>query len=482
MKKVEALKKLMSGEKLTHKELVGSYIYMKDGQVVNDKGTVFNLQLAPDEGWELFKPKKETKTFDKTTALSEIMSGKRVKALGWDDNYIYIDDKGQIVDKNGDTFNFMATKEEEWILFVEKKEDIKNRALMEQIENLTKLVEALSKQPKAEGVEEVGLSKADREEMEQSFYGVTGSKVKEQFKSELESIKDKNSLLKVITKYIPYCWMGKKFATARAYYVDMRNILKDVLAESSYLDTALDLFMIPSEVHDEVKRAESKKVIKKINDRETFEQKEIEAIIKDLKTNLEKAMGLGKNLTAKLGEKEAKERFKKVGIPIAKQQSVETARANLASIYLGFVTGRRIGEILKTLEIVKVGKVWHFRGLSKKGAGDFSIPAVICDDDIKFVKKVLEMLREDLDTSKLTLREVNSKFNMSFNRSLKRIIKKGYTFHDLREIYAELCYLKNGKDKGTEREELDYKAKVLGHEIDRDRLLATEHYMTMKGE
>lgn len=474
MKKVEALAELMAGKKLAHKELAGDFIYMNNkGQVVNDKGTVFNLQLAPDDGWEIYEPKKEIETFDKTKALNELMNGKKVKAVNWDDNYIYIDKKGQIVDKNEKLFNFMVAEENEWTLYVEKEKEIKNKALMEEIHRLTEMIENLSKQKNNQEVKNC-IGKTDREEMEQFFYGATGSKVKELFKTELESINDKNSLIKVITKYIPYCWMGKKFATVRTYYVDMRNIIKDVLVDSSYLDTALDLFMIPSEVHDEVKKAESKRVIEKINDRETFNLEDIQETISFLKQNIKKVMKLGKEATV--------EDFKNAGIPIAKQQTTTQARAYLFAAYLGFVTGRRIGEILKTLEIVKKEDGWYFRGLSKKGVDDFEIPAVICDDDIEFVKTVLEWLREDLDTTKLTLREVNSKYNMVFNRSLKRITGTNYTFHDLREIYAELCYLKNGKVKGTEREELDYKAKILGHEVDPDRLLATEHYMTMKGE
>ena len=474
MKKVEALAKLMAGKKLTHKELVGDFIYMNDkGQVVNDKGTVFNLQLAPDDNWEIYEPKKEIETFDKTKALNELMNGKKVKAVSWNDNYIYIDKKGQIVDKEGKLFNFMATKENEWTFYVEKDEDIKNKALMEEIHRLTEMIENLSKQKNTQEAKNC-ISKTDREEMEQFFYGATGSEVKELFKAELESINDKNSLIKIITKYIPYCWMGKKFSTALVYYTDMRNIIKEVLNDSSYLDIALDFFMVPSEVHEQIKNNKSKKVIEKINDRETFHFEDIQETINFLRKNIKKAIELGREATV--------EDFQNAGIPIAKQQTPAQARAYLFAAYLGFVTGRRMSEILKTLEIVKKEDGWYFKGLSKKGVGDFEIPAVICDDDIEFVKTVLEWLREDLDTTNLSLREVNSKYNMVFNRSLKRITGTNYTFHDLREIYAELCYLKNGKIKGTEREELDYKAKVLGHEVDPDRLLATEHYMTMKGE
>ena len=82
----------------------------------------------------------------------------------------------------------------------------------------------------------------------------------------------------------------------------------------------------------------------------------------------------------------------------------------------------------------------------------------------------------------MTNKQVNSKYSHIFNRSFKRITGTNFTFHDAREIYAEIGYLEHGKDNGSDREEMDFKAEILGHEIDTDRLLSTEHYMTKKGE
>jgi hypothetical protein len=52
----------------------------------------------------------------------------------------------------------------------------------------------------------------------------------------------------------------------------------------------------------------------------------------------------------------------------------------------------------------------------------------------------------------------------------------------LREIYADLAYREFGLKDGTDREEIDYKSDILGHQVDKDRLVATEHYMTKRGE
>jgi hypothetical protein len=171
-----------------------------------------------------------------------------------------------------------------------------------------------------------------------------------------------------------------------------------------------------------------------------------------------------------------------VAIIIAKQQEPALARAYLFASYLVFVTGRRSVEILKTLELVENGKEWFYKGITKKGAESFEIKAYSLDNDFEFLNILIKQLRIDVDTKKLKNTEVNSKYNHIFNRSFKRITGVNYTFHDAREIFAELAYIEFGKKLGTDREEIDFKSSILGHEINKDRLVTTEHYMTKKGE
>lgn len=312
------------------------------------------------------------------------------------------------------------------------------------------------------------------EETVKIFYGVSSLKdVREQFKDELLNCNERKDVLRVITKYIPYCWMGgRKIKTVARYYADMRNVIKDVNDE--YQDLALELFSVPVDVYERIKKADTEKVLEKLDTQETFDLIIIENTINILKKYINTALELGTEATV--------EDYKNNGVPIAKQQKVEQARAYLFASYLALTTGRRNTEILKNLELVKKKDGWYYKGVDKKGVPDIEIKAVALDDDFKFLNSLLEQLRKDVKTDNLTNQEVNSKYNHIFNRSFKRITGLNYTFHDAREIYAEIAYIRYGKKKNTEREEQDYKADILGHEIDKDRLITTDHYRTMKAE
>jgi hypothetical protein len=297
------------------------------------------------------------------------------------------------------------------------------------------------------------------EETVKIFYGVSSLKdVRELFKEELLNCESKRETLTVITKFIPYCWMGgRKIKTVARYYADMRNVIKDVNDE--YQDLALELFSVPADVYDRIKKADTQKVLDNLEEKEVFDANQIKNVITKLKGQIVNN-----------------------DIPIAKQQTLEQARAYLYASYLVLVTGRRSIEILKTLEIVKKGKEWFYKGISKKGVDGSEIKAYALDNDFDFLSGLIKQLRKDVDTKDLKNTEVNSKYNHIFNRSFKRLTGTTYTFHDAREIYAELAYIEFGKKQGTDREEIDFKSDILGHEIKKDRLVTTEHYMTKKGE
>jgi hypothetical protein len=188
-------------------------------------------------------------------------------------------------------------------------------------------------------------------------------------------------------------------------------------------------------------------------------------------------MIFGKNATV--------EDFKKNGIPIAKQQTPKRARAYLYATYLAFVTGRRNAEIIKSLELIKKKNEWYYKGITKKGAIATEIKAFSLDEDFNFLTKILKQIRNDVDVTELSNTEVNSKYNHIFNRAFKRITATDFTTHDAREIYAEIAYINHIKATGeerTERAEIDFKSDILGHVVDKDRLVSTEFYMTKKAK
>ena len=445
----------------------------------------------------------------KSTALNKLMNGEKVRAKGWDEeNYIVVNKEGQIVDNEGKIFNMMASKEKTWELYKEPESEATltdNTEVLKMLEKLMNEVKELKKAKSNNNVvcdvdsDDIASAVADEvidavehkvtqaikdnvpqeerthDDIVKIFYGVTSLKeVRELFKQDLLNCKDKRDVALTVTKYIPYCWMGaRSIKTVARYYSDMRNVIKDV--NDQFQDYALELFSVPQDVYERIKKADTKKVLDKLEaDKETFDVKEIENTISDLKQEVLKALELSADVT--IGQ------WKANGLPISKQQSVDRARAYLFATYIAFVTGRRITEILKSLELVKKEDGWYYKGIMKKGSEGVEVKAYSLDDDYELLSKLLKQLREDIDTSNMTNQEVNSKFNHIFNRALKNITGLKYTFHDLREIFAEMAYLKFGRKNGSDREKEDFISDILGHEINKDRLVSANHYMTKEGK
>jgi len=439
----------------------------------------------------------------KNTAIQKMMvEGVKVRATSWEDGkYIYLNENMQIVDNEGKPFNIKAAKEKKWEIYKEDVAPASNKELVGLVKKLLNEVNELKQSINSNTVEidstDIATEVADevRQVLQSNikpqiaenstdefssvesiriFYGVnTPAQVKELFKDELLACKDKRDVAKTITKFIPFCWMGgRKIKTVARYYTDMRNIIKEINDE--FMDYALELFSVPSDAYERIKKIDTRKVLEKMETRETFDINEIETVIKTLKELVLKSIQLGDNVDINT--------WKSNGLPMQKQQTVERARAYLYATYLAFVTGRRITEILKTLEIIKKEDDWYYRGLAKKGEDGYEIKAIALDDDFELLSKLLKQIRKDIDTTNMNNTQVNSKFNHIFNRALKNITGLKYTFHDLREIFAELAYLKFGKKNGSDREKEDFISDVLGHDVNKDRLISANHYMTKKGE
>lgn len=431
----------------------------------------------------------------KNTAIAKLMGGDKIRATTWKkDTFISINKDGQIVDNNNKIFNIMTAKEKTWELFKEPTAGTTNNdALLKIIEELRAEIKEVKSNTDnvLERISDKSASRIDidssdiadevtqsldtvvkqaiqdnmpqeektHEETVKIFYGVSSLKdVRELFKEELLNSNSKRDTMLTVTKFIPYCWMGgRKIKTVARYYADMRNVIKDV--DDEFRDLALELFSVPSDVYERIKKVDTEKVLDNLEDKEVFDAKQVKDIIRSLKGQIVNNH-----------------------IPIAKQQTIEQARAYVYASYLALVTGRRSTEILKTLEIVHNGEEWVYKGITKKGVDNAEIKAYSLDSDFEFLAGLVKQLRADIDTTGLKNTEVNSKYNHIFNRSFKRLTETNYTFHDAREIFAELAYLEFGKKNGTDREEIDFKSDVLGHEINKDRLVTTEHYMTKKGE
>jgi len=481
----KAFNELLQGKRLTAKGWDAErYIYAdkeKNGQIVDNDGKPFNMMTTNIKEWSIWsEPKAKDEVLDPMGAMTALMSGKRLTAKSWDaERYIYADKEknGQIVDNDGKPFNMMTTNIKEWSIWSEPKANTTTlpaefKALME---NMAKELTELKKSVNNDGMTNKG------QELLKLVYGVESVKeLKELFKSRWESVNSKKDASKAVVEFIPFCWLGgREINTVASYYRDMRNIIKEVGGE--YMELGLDIFVLKGEVYDRIAEKSMNAVKEKSEEatRDEYDGEHLEAIISKLKEKAQKALELDLD---GLEPKAQIEAWKKAGLPIAKQQTVDRARAYLFATYLALVTGRRSVEILKTLDIVKGGKEWFYVGVAKKGKDNAKIKAYSLDTDYEFLKALLSQLRKDLDTSKLTAKEVNSKFNRIFNRAFKKLTDTDYTFHEAREIWADMLYLQEGYKSGEWTEEFNFKAKVLGHEIKKDRLKATHSYMTKKAQ
>ncbi len=435
-----------------------------------------------------------------TAALSKLFKGSELRSTKWEkDRFIHLNKEGQIVDNKGKTFNMMTSKEKTWELYKKSvtTSNVDNDEVMNAIKELSLKFDTLAdtvynldqidasdiahtvQDSLNANIEEtiknnLPLEEKKHEETVKLFYGVeTHKEVREAFKQELGDAEDKLATMKVITKYIPFCAMGgRKVNTIIRFYTDMRNIIKEVGGDLQ--DLSLDLFSVDQEVYDRRNEISATETIKKLANTDKFEIKEVKDLISNLKETVKTIMNKGDKLT--LAD------FEKHNLPIAKQQTAAQARGHILSTYLAFVTGRRFTEIMKTLSIYQNHNVWMYKGLLKKGAQNIELKAISLDNDFEFISKLLTQIRSDFDGTIFTNGEVNNKWGNIFNRAFKRITGTSFTFHNAREIYAEIAYIENAQDNGSDREEQDYKASILGHQIDLNRLISTDHYRTLKGK
>ncbi len=268
--------------------------------------------------------------------------------------------------------------------------------------------------------------------------------------------KDSN-VIDTINYFLPALWLYQSLNTVAVRYSHFRKVLKRSRRKKAKealnilkFDTRLSVLVNDKRIENAKGRKENKK---------EFDTNFFKSLIVDLKSNIENIR---------------KKDFKK-----ANNQTFEQIEAYHIATYLALVTGRRFVEILKTFKIEKRGTNVKFNGLVKKPEDERLLQNACLLDDYKTVKKHLTRLRKILDVSNMTNDEVNKKYSAIFNRYLKDKILQSdtkFTFHDLRGIYAELCYLEFAKDNEDKK---DFFSKILGH---RGIFTSTDHYLNKKAK
>ncbi|MDL1957370.1 MAG: hypothetical protein LWW95_10075 [Candidatus Desulfofervidus auxilii] len=434
-----------------------NFIMQKDGQIIDHEGNPFNLMTAEDEEWIVWVEPKRTQnphTITKEEALKALYSGERVKALEWDNKSLELKD-GQILLNDKAPFNIMTAKEKDWVIIKECK-DTQNES--QQIAELKAMLEeVLAKNSTKEAKHTDGRSteeQAKTTELIKEVYGVsTPKEVQEQFREKLENAHSTLDVEKAVCEYIPYCWMGNRtLGTTSVYYSNMRKVIKG-LKNEEHREIGLNLFVAPQSVYETVQAKITDNKKEEIRNKNTFEKKYIEDLMKKIKDKI---------LSDDFSDH-------------PRQTDEEREKAYWAYAYLTIVTGRRQSEILKTLKIKKKNNVWQYCGIIKDREEDKCIDAYSLDEDYEFLSDLVDYIQSHLESDKFTKREMNSKFNNSFNNALKRITGTSFKASDYRDIYAELLWLKEKDKKGSQIDKRDFKAKVLGHKYD-GKLSATEHY------
>jgi len=431
------------------------FIEFKGGQVVTETGELFDIMKSKESEWvEWSEPvEKSDEVISREEALSALISGKKVRSKEWIASYLEFKD-GQIVDEKGNLYDITKSDIEEWVIgeYEAPSKDNASKEIAELKSWIKELLKSKEAEPKAKDSRDTGVQ-ANSNEIIKAVYGVTTPKqVLELFKERLESAKNSRDIEKVVCEFIPYCWIGKgSINTVKNVYTSMRKVIKE-LENETYKDVALTLFLPPQALYEasQAKVDDNKK--EQIRNKNTFNPKHIEKLLKEIKTKLEN------------DDFEDKPR----------QTTIEREKAYWAYAYLTMVTGRRQAEILKTLSIVKKEDGWYYCGISKDRKDGKCIKAYSLDDDYVFLNELLTYIQEHIGADKLTQREINSKFNNPFNNALKRITGTSFTAKEWREIYTEMLWLKNGGE-GSNIDKRDFRAEILGHEYD-GKLSATEHY------
>lgn len=460
--KNEILAKLFAGERVRATSWSEeSFIIFKDGMVVTNDGEAFDITASTEKEWSVWvEPVKKSKAvITKDEAIQALFSGERVRSVGWIASYVELVN-GQPTDEKGQLYDMMSADIDKWEIWTDEVSNNDSNQLAEVKAMLTELLS--KKEVKADNTDGRSVGgQINTSELLLAVYGVnTPADIEEQFKEAFEGANSSRDVQQIVCDFIPYCWIGgRALNTTKQYYTKMRKIIKD--SNSKYKDEALAIFLPPAKLYDSLqKHTDTIKKEKMADSAESFNVENMKQIIAGLKELID-------------GGEDAIVSTK------SRQQTIERATAYVYATYLAFVTGRRQSEILKTLKIVNRKGTWYYDGILKNGEEGKSIEAYALDDDFKFLQTLVTYVQNHLGTDKMSIVEVNRKFNNPFNSALKRLTGGNYTFKYVREVYSELMWLEHGNN-GSWKDREAYKAKILGHEYD-EALSTTEHYMGLKG-
>jgi tetrahydromethanopterin S-methyltransferase subunit G len=477
----KAIEIMYSGGRVTSEELLEKEIVLcfENGQVFDSLGNPYNI-FSNNEYFEYIEEKEDT--LNDFEAMRALFDGKLIQPKENENVILKVKDN-VVIDNNGNAFDIMQSNYKEWILVEEEDNSCSDEvATKADINELRKRLDEINESFKnlsdvtTKALMNTSTTKDGRDTANQGntnnlikdVYGVNdGAEVKKLFREELRKAKSNRAVQVAITKFIPYCWIGgRTLGTTSVYYSQLRTIAKEVLNDE-FIEMALNLLLPPDGLYEASQKKVTDNTIEKHINRDIFDANEIYGAIDSIK----KLILDGKK------DINAYKPFK------SRQNTLEQVKAYAYFSYLTLVTGRRQIELFKTLSIIKEGNKWFYDGIAKKRDGETGrIKAYSLDEDFEFLQELLTFLQDYLDVKDWDNIAINGKYNHVFNNALKRLTGLNFTSKDIREIVADLLYIIIGKKTGTWNEEKEFKAEVLGHEIKKDRLTASEHYMTKEAK
>ena len=300
-----------------------------------------------------------------------------------------------------------------------------------------------------------------------NIYGTDkASEINAMMLRDFNKIKSYVDIIKVMKKYTPYVYLLNSPDYTKQRYFQVKKVIDKSDLAPKYKKILTESFTAPvgfyagmndlRELRLENKKDSGDNVIN--FDLTKFD--EIVAKLYDLGTD--KTL---KNYPYKLGARQSKEQI----------------RAYYLATYLALTTGRRLVEILKTLELRKYRNNLKAKGIAKKEDNTTSYDLIALDDLDKILSAYKE-LRRIFDTSDLTKRQVNQKHNAKFNQFLRDKIfpNSDLSFHDLRKIYLLKAFEKFGNNENFD----NFAEKALLHDVKLDAkfLTQTKHYTTAEIE
>ena len=296
-----------------------------------------------------------------------------------------------------------------------------------------------------------------------SIYGTDkAGEIKEMMLRDFNKIKSFKDIIKVMQKYMPFVYLLNTPDFTKQRFFEVKKVIDETKLPPKYKNTLIDGFSAPQGYY------------KAMN-----ELRELRLLDKKEKNDNKIEFDLNKfdEIVSKLYEMGIDKELKNYPYKIGARQTKEQIRAYYLATYLALVTGRRLIEILKTMELRKYRNKLKIKGIAKKGEENKSYDLIPLDDIEKILKAYRE-LREIFNTSNLTNRQVNQKHNAKFNEFLKTKIfpNSNLTFHDLRKIYLLKAYEKFGKGENLD----NFAEKALLHDVKLDAkyLTQTSHYTT----